>query len=193
MFEAVQEVAVVDGDHDLGLQPARRRQTSGGQGRFAGADQAVEEPLRAGPQVQGIIGRGVRAAVAGAGVGGGVHHGQEGFALVRGREDFDVLESAAGLAEEHTLAAAEFFLGRFGPVLVDPLDPAPGDPGQQIGITLHSLPGQLVFHPGHGVLGGVVPDLLQGQGDDGRGPGRHRPCRDGGGEHGPLRRLGVTR
>ncbi len=111
--------------------------------------------------------------------------------MVRGREDFDVLQAAAGLAEEHTLAAAEFFLGWFGPVLVDPLDPAPGDPGQQIGITLHSLPGQLVFHPGQGLLGGVVPDLLQGQGDDGRGPGRHSPCRDGGREHGPFRRLDV--
>ena len=71
----------------------------------------------------------VLVAGAGAGVGGGVHDGQEGFALVRGREDFDVLEAAAGRAEEHALAAAEFFLGRFGTVLVDPLNPAPGDPG----------------------------------------------------------------
>ncbi len=192
-FEAVQQVAVVDGDHDLGLQPARRGQASGGEGRFAGADQAVEEPLRAGPQVQGITGRSVRAALAGAGVGGGVHHGQEGLALVRGREDFDVLQAAAGLAEEHALAAAEFFLGRFRPVLVDPLDPAPGDPGQEIGVVLGCGAGQGVFHPGRGVLGGVVPDPVQGQSDDGRGPGRDGPGRDGGGEFGPLRRLGVTR
>ena len=55
VFEPVQEVAVVDGDHDLGPESARGGEAAGGQGCLAGADEAVEEPLRPGPQVQGGI------------------------------------------------------------------------------------------------------------------------------------------
>ena len=224
MFEPVQEVAVVDGDHDLRAESSRRGKSAGAQARFAGADQAVEEPLRPGPQVQGriryaadpfaavhaavcagtvtpvgaaitrggVLGTAVSSACPGAGVGGGVHHGQEGFVLVRGGEDFDVLQSAAGLSQEHALAAAEFFLGRFGPVLVDRISPLPGDPGEEVGVVLGRGAGQGVFHPGGGVLVGVVPDPVQRQRDDRRGPGRHSPGHDGGGEFGPDRRLDVT-
>ncbi len=74
-------------------------------------------------------------AYPGAGVRGGVHDRQEGFALVRGREDFQVVESAAGRAEEHALAAAEFFLGRLRTVLVDRVGPAAGDPGEEVGVV----------------------------------------------------------
>ena len=59
--EPGEQVPVVDGDHDLGAEPARGGQLARGEGEFAGADQAVEQPLRPGPQVQapgaGIIHR----------------------------------------------------------------------------------------------------------------------------------------
>jgi hypothetical protein len=49
-----------------------------------------------------------------------------------------------------------------------------------------------VFHPGRGVFVGVVPDPLQGKGDDGRGPGCDGPGGNGGGKLGPDRRFGVA-
>ena len=52
VFEPVQEVAVVDGDHDLRAEPSRGRECIRGQGYLAGADEPVEEPLRPGPPVQ---------------------------------------------------------------------------------------------------------------------------------------------
>ena len=112
--------------------------------------------------------------------------------MVRGREDFDVLQAAAGLPEEHALPAAEFFLGRLRTVLVDRVGPAAGDPGQEVGVVLGCGAGQGVFHPGCGVPGGVVPYPVQGQRDDGRGPGRDGPGGNGGGELGPLRRLDAA-
>ena len=50
--EPAEEVAVVDGGHDLGPESAGRGQPSGGEGGFAGADQAVEQPLRPGALVE---------------------------------------------------------------------------------------------------------------------------------------------
>ena len=135
VFEPVQEVAVVDGDHDLRTEPSRDGECIRGQGYLAGADEPVQELLRPGPPVQirhpvlgliGVSGAVTAAAPApklsptrccfrvahsssagsGAGVGGGVHHGQQGFVLVRGGENFHVVQSAAGRAEEHPLTAA---------------------------------------------------------------------------------------
>ena len=50
--EPAEQVPVVDGDHDLGPEPARGGQLAGGEGEFAAADQAVEQLLRPGAQVQ---------------------------------------------------------------------------------------------------------------------------------------------
>ena len=61
-------------------------------------------------------------------------------------------------------------LGGFLAVLVQRVRPAPGDPGQEVGVVLDRRPGEGMLHPG-GVLGvGDVPDPVQGKGDDGRGP-----------------------
>ena len=49
---AGEEVVVVDGDHDLGPESAGGGQGAGGEGDFAGADEAVEELLRPGAPVQ---------------------------------------------------------------------------------------------------------------------------------------------
>ena len=51
--EPVEQVTVVNGDHDLRAQPSRGGQVSGGEGDFAATDEAVEEPLRPGALVQG--------------------------------------------------------------------------------------------------------------------------------------------
>ena len=57
--EAVQEVLVADGDHDLGPESAGGWQGVGGEGCFAGADEAVEELLGAGAAFEvGVRGRG---------------------------------------------------------------------------------------------------------------------------------------
>ena len=50
--EPGEEVAVVDGDHDLRAESSGGGQRAGGEGDFAGADEAVEEFLRARTQVQ---------------------------------------------------------------------------------------------------------------------------------------------
>jgi hypothetical protein len=49
-----------------------------------------------------------------------------------------------------------------------------------------------VFHPGGGVLGGVVPDPVHGERDDGRGAGRDCTCGESGSEFGAFCRLGVA-
>ena len=51
--EPGEQVAVVDGDHDLRAESSGGGQGAGGEGDFAGADEAVEEFLRARAQVQG--------------------------------------------------------------------------------------------------------------------------------------------
>ena len=212
VFEPVQEVAVVDGDHDLGAESSRGGECVGGEGYLAGADEAVEELLGPGPPVEA----GIRipatpgstgppgssappafpgspaVAGSGAGVGGGVHHGQEVFVLVGCGEDFHVVQSAAGRAEEGALPLAEFVFGRFGAVLVDRFSPAAGDAGEEVGVVLCGGAGQGVFHPGGGVLGGVVPDAVQREGDDRRGAGRDGPRGEGGSEFRPFWRLGVA-
>ena len=57
-----EQVAVVDGGHDLRAEPAGGGQRSGCEGGLAGADQAVEQPLRPGAEVQdrqcGVLRRG---------------------------------------------------------------------------------------------------------------------------------------
>ena len=91
---------------------------------------------------------GARRGRGGAGVGGGVHHGEEVFELFGGGEDFEVLQAVAGPAEERALELAEDLLGGFGAVLVDGVGPAPGDPGQEVRVVLDGGAGQGVFHPG---------------------------------------------
>ena len=118
----------------------------------------------------------------GAGVGGGVHDGEEVFELFGGREDLQVLESVAGFADEGALELAQEFLGGFGAVLVQRVGPAPGHPGQEVRVVLGRGAGQGVFHPGGGLGVADVPDPVQRQGDDGRGPGRDLPGGDGGAE-----------
>ena len=127
----------------------------------------------------------------GAGVGGGVHDGEEVFVLVGGGEDFEVVESAAGSAEEDALAVAEVFFGGFGAVLVDDVGPAVGDAGEEVVVVFDRGAGQGVFHPGE-VLGcGEVPDVVQGGGDDGPGAGGDGPVGEGGGGFLADRGLGV--
>ena len=118
----------------------------------------------------------------GAGVGGGVHDGEEVFVLVGGGEDFEVVEAAAGAAEEGALAVAEFFFGGFGAVLVDGVGPAVGDAGQEVVVVLDGSARQGVFHPRQGLCRGDVADAVQGGGDDGSGAGGDGPgCQGGGG------------
>ena len=104
------------------------------------------------------------------------------FELFGGREDLQVLESVAGFADERALELAQEFLGGLGAVLVQRIGPAPGHPGQEIRIILGRGAGQGVFHPGRRLGVADVPDTLQRQRNDRRGPGRDLPGRDGGPE-----------
>jgi len=54
------------------------------------------------------------------------------FELIGGGEDFQVLETVPGSADERSLELAEEFFGGFGAVLVQAVDPAACDPGQEI-------------------------------------------------------------
>jgi len=114
------------------------------------------------------------------------------FKLVGCGEDFQVVESAAGWADEGALPLVEFVFGGFGAVLVDRFGPAAGDAGEEVGVVFRGGAGQCVFHPGGGVFGGVVPDAVQGQGDDGRGAGRDGPGGEGGSEFGAFGWLRVA-
>ena len=67
------------------------------------------------------------------------------------------------------------------------------DPGQEVGVVLGRGAGQGVFHPGGGLGVADVPDPVQGQGDDGRGPGRDLAGGDGGTEFLPYRRQRFAR
>ncbi|BCW70378.1 hypothetical protein NicSoilB8_14220 [Arthrobacter sp. NicSoilB8] len=51
------------------------------------------------------------------------------FELVCGGEDFQVVQAVPGFPDERALKPAECLFGGFGAVLVQGLDPAPGDPG----------------------------------------------------------------
>ena len=70
----------------------------------------------------------------GAGVGGGVHDGEEVFVLVGGGEDFEVVQAVAGFADEGALGVAEGFFTGFGAVGVDGVGPAAGDAGEEVGV-----------------------------------------------------------
>src|SRR5215207_8433022 len=107
------------------------------------------------------------ASCAGAGVGGGVHDGDEVFELVGGGEDFQVVQAAAGAADERALAVAEFLFAGFGAVLVDRVGPVFGDAGEEIGVVLGGGAGQGVFHLGGPGRGGEVPYPVEGKGNDG--------------------------
>ena len=104
------------------------------------------------------------------------------FELVRGGEDFQVLQAVPGFAEEGALELAEQFLGGFGAVLVQRLGPAAADPGQEVGVVLGRGAGQGVLHRRGGLREAAVPDPVQGERDDGRGPGGDLAGRDGGSE-----------
>ncbi|GAB2743021.1 hypothetical protein GCM10027038_46610 [Arthrobacter bambusae] len=67
------------------------------------------------------------------------------FVLFGGGVDLHVLQAVFGAAQERALVVAEGFFGGFRAVLVDRLDPAPGDPGQEIRIVLLRGAGQGVF------------------------------------------------
>ncbi|MCB5283462.1 hypothetical protein BJQ89_03231 [Arthrobacter sp. ES1] len=77
----------------------------------------------------------------------------------------------AGFADKGALELAEQFFGGFGTVLINRIGPASGHAGQEVRVVLRGGAGQGVLH----LLGGrgiaEVPDPVQGQGDDGRGPG----------------------
>ena len=66
------------------------------------------------------------------------------------------------------------------------------DPGQEVGVVLGRGAGQGVLHRRRGLREAGVPDPVQGERDDGRGPGRDLAGRDGGpelrvhGRHGPA-------
>jgi hypothetical protein len=117
----------------------------------------------------------------GAGVGGGVHDGGEDFVLVGGGADFEVVEAAAFVVEEDALAVAEVFFGRFGAVLVEGVDAAVGDAGEEVVVVFDRGLGEGVFHVGDRVGVGDVADFVQGGGDDGCGAGGDDSGGEGGG------------
>ncbi|CAI3799887.1 hypothetical protein NKCBBBOE_02444 [Pseudarthrobacter sp. MM222] len=94
----------------------------------------------------------------------------------------------AGFADEGALELAEQFLGGFGAVLVDCVGPAPGDADEEVGVVFGRGPGQGMFHPRRGLDVAGVPDPVQRDGDDARGPGRDLGGRDRGAELLPDRR-----
>ncbi|GIU54989.1 hypothetical protein NicSoilC12_07380 [Arthrobacter sp. NicSoilC12] len=104
------------------------------------------------------------------------------FELVRDGEDFQVLQAVPGFAEEGALELAELFLGGLGAVLVQRLGPAAGDPGQEVGVVLGRGAGQGVLHRRRGLGVAAVSDPVQGERDEGRGPGGDVAGRDGGSE-----------
>ncbi|MET3935273.1 hypothetical protein ABIE00_003319 [Arthrobacter sp. OAP107] len=150
--------------------------------RSAGAVPVGAVPVGAVPV--GAVAVGVLAVFLlwGAGVGGGVHDGGDGFELFGGREDFQVLQAVFGPADEGALDLPEGSFGGFGAVLVDGLGPVPGDPGEEVGVVLDRGLGQVVFHRGGVVRGGEMPCPVQGQGDGGRGAGADPGGVDRGGE-----------
>ena len=97
-----------------------------------------------------------------------------------------------GAADEGALELAQQLLGGFGAVLVQRVGPAAGDPGQEVGVVLGGRAGQGVFHPGRGLRVADVPDPVQCERDDRRGPGGDLAGGDGGAEflvhggHGPA-------
>ena len=112
--------------------------------------------------------------------------------LVRGREDFQVLQAVPGFAEKGALDPAEQFLGRLGAVLVQRLGPPAGDPSQEVGVVFDGRHCQGMFHGGGGLGEAAVPDPVQGERDEGCGPGRDLAGRDGGGELLPDRWPGMA-
>lgn len=96
-------------------------------------------------------------------------------------EDFDVVEAAVGAAEEGALAVAVFFFAGFGAVLVDGVDPAAGDAGEEVLVVVDGGAVEAVLHPGQGVRVGNMPDAFQCGGDDGSGVGRDGSGGQGGG------------
>jgi hypothetical protein len=128
----------------------------------------------------------------GAGVGGGVHDGGEDFVLVGGGADFEVVEAAAFGVEEDALAVAEVFFGRFGAVLVEGVDAAVGDAGEEVVVVFDRGQGEGVFHVGDRVGVGDVADFVQGGGDDGCGAGGDDSGGEGGGGFFAGRRHGAA-
>jgi hypothetical protein len=208
-FDAVEEVPVADGDHDLGAESSGGREGAGGEGCLGRADEAVEALLGEGAAVQvrcrgGGVEHGVEVdsgavtpAVGGvrgggAGVGGGVHDGGEDFVLVGGGADFEVVEAAAFVVEEDALAVAEVFFGRFGAVLVEGVDAAVGDAGEEVVVVFDRGQGEGVFHVGDRAGVGDVADFVQGGGDDGCGAGRDDSGGEGGGGFFAGRRHGAA-
>ena len=98
-------------------------------------------------------------------------------------------------ADEGALELAQQLLGGLGPVLVHRVRPAPRDPDQEVGIVPGRGARQGVLHPGRGVRVAGVPDPVQGERDDRRGPGGDFPGGDGGAEfpaHGRQRLAGES-
>ena len=131
------------------------------------------------------------------GVGGGVHDGGEDFELVGGGVDFEVVQAAAFVVEEDALAVAEVFFAGFGAVLVEGVDPAVGDAGEEVVVVFDRGLGEVVFHLGDRGGVGDVADFVQGGGDDGSGAGGDDPGGEGGGGfrvfgwHGPAGESGA--
>jgi hypothetical protein len=128
----------------------------------------------------------------GAGVGGGVHDGGEDFVLVGGGADFEVVEAAAFGVEEDALAVVEVFFGRFGAVLVEGVDAAVGDAGEEVVVVFDRGQGEGVFHVGDRAGVGDVADFVQGGGDDGCGAGGDDSGGEGGGGFFAGRRHGAA-
>jgi hypothetical protein len=186
----------------LGAVAAGGGQGVGGQGYFGGADEAVElflwpgaavevragvvvvpDPVLGGAAAGADAGAGAlvvgprgrcRGGAGGAGVGGGVHDGEEVFVLVGGGEDFEVVQAVAGFADECALGVAEGFFAGFGAVGVDGVGPAAGDAGEEVRVGGRCCGGEVLFDEGQFLGGGEVLEPVQGEGDDGPGAGRNR-------------------
>ncbi|MDQ1056346.1 hypothetical protein QFZ23_000247 [Arthrobacter globiformis] len=111
--------------------------------------------------------------------------------------DLEVVQAAAFVVEEDALAVAEGFFAGFGAVLVEGVDPAVGDAGEEVVVVFDRGVGEVVFHVGDRVGVGDVADFVQGGGDDGSGAGGDDSGGEGGGGflvfgwHGPAGESGA--
>lgn len=178
--ELFEEIAIADGYGELGPQSTIGGQFAGGHCDAAGTHQAVEEFLGPGTAIQFrtrgvdthpvsvIAATGARYGWGESWVGGHVHGSGECLVLFSGREDFDVVQSVtASTPEEGTLDLSEDFLGGFGSVVVDYINPACSHFSDEVRVGLDRGGGQSMFHPGEGLVVGELPDFVQGIADDG--------------------------
>ena len=160
----------------LSRQPSRRRRRRRRIGR-----------ARTSPAPPGL------AAAPKRGLVGHIHHRGQVLELVRGGENFQMMQPVPGFADEDALEPAQRLLRGLGPVLVQGLDPAPGDPGQEIGVVLDRRHRQGMLHAINSLRRGHPPDPVQGHRDKRGGARGDGPFGHGCREFLPRRREAPAR